>query len=350
MRSKNVPLASAIALLGGTAFTVTKPALTFQMKALGASALLVGFLTSAYFLSRSLGSLIAVKAYKRFRLVSLLFLAASAISLLYEGADPLKATILRFLHGLVLGAAWTEIQMLVSVSTRYVATAFSIYFLFGSLALPLGNFLYATFPKGAFKLSALLFLLVSLLCLLLEPKEGKRGKNKGKAILLFLVFILLFRIASSFPNTDVVYLYLNEFFKMRETQTSLIVGLASLIGLPLSLILSYISDTVGDKPSFIVIVILTVFGMLMVNTPFVVLGLALMMVSAKIFVPISRRIAVKEAGKEGVGYLNFFNSLGMVISGILYGYALDTNLIVPILDLLAIAVAILSLKILKSLS
>ncbi len=258
---------------------------------------------------------------------------------LYAFAESIAAVLaLRFLQGAALGYAWTIVQVIVGASAppRIRGTVYAFYFGIGAVAFPIANAVYALLAYQPIAiplaLSAALFIAVAVIVAFLERVEPPRpgGERGGGGVLPVMLALALFlfslRLGSAFTMSDVVYVYLKEFYGLSKSFTALILALASAIGIAVSIALNALADRVSERLAAALIGVAASLGLILfstVNVALTCIGIVLLVASARSLTPLSRRIAITRAQSEGVGYISAVGNVGVLASSLALGAACD---------------------------
>jgi len=351
-----------LAFAGTVAFRVSIPAVAFYTRGvLEASALGVGMLTSALFAARAIfavvsGGLADKYGYRVLYYSAAAFLLNAAVVNLYAVATSLPEVLaIRFAQGVLNGIAWVPVQVvlgrLVPESVR--GRVYSVYFALGSLGGMAGNAIYAgladapitavlAVSAASFAASSALVLAtaVSVRGLELRPVRGGTKREIGGGVgeaglavgLLGVVPLVIIVLGSSMFNSvirgDLIYMYMNEVFELSKEVVAGYVALSSLIALPMSYLLSWVSDRVDDATSLKISLGLVLAGALLVGSTWrelALIGLAMAYGGFSGVVPVTRRVAVTKfrLGGTAIGLVNASGNIGNVVGAALAGYLYD---------------------------
>jgi len=351
-----------LAFAGTVAFRVSIPAVAFYTRGvLEASALGVGMLTSAFFAARAIfavvsGGLADKYGYRVLYYSAAAFLLNAAVVNLYAVATSLPEVLaIRFAQGVLNGIAWVPVQVvlgrLVPESVR--GRVYSVYFALGSLGGMAGNAIYAgladapitavlAVSAASFAASSALVLAtaVSVRGLELRPVRGGTKREIGEGVgeaglavgLLGVVPLVIIVLGSSMFNSvirgDLIYMYMNEVFELSKEVVAGYVALSSLIALPMSYLLSWVSDRVDDATSLKISLGLVLAGALLVGSTWrelALIGLAMAYGGFSGVVPVTRRVAVTKfrLGGTAIGLVNASGNIGNVVGAALAGYLYD---------------------------
>ena len=351
-----------LAFAGTVAFRVSIPAVAFYTRGvLEASALGVGMLTSAFFAARAIfavvsGGLADKYGYRVLYYSAAAFLLNAAVVNLYAVATSLPEVLaIRFAQGVLNGIAWVPVQVvlgrLVPESVR--GRVYSVYFALGSLGGMAGNAIYAGLADApitavlavsatSFAASSALVLAtaVSVRGLELRPVRGGTKREIGEGVgeaglavgLLGVVPLVIIVLGSSMFNSvirgDLIYMYMNEVFELSKEVVAGYVALSSLIALPMSYLLSWVSDRVDDATSLKISLGLVLAGALLVGSTWrelALIGLAMAYGGFSGVVPVTRRVAVTKfrLGGTAIGLVNASGNIGNVVGAALAGYLYD---------------------------
>ncbi|MCD6084249.1 MAG: MFS transporter [Desulfurococcales archaeon] len=351
-----------LAFAGTVAFRVSIPAVAFYTRGvLEASALGVGMLTSAFFAARAIfavvsGGLADKYGYRVLYYSAAAFLLNAAVVNLYAVATSLPEVLaIRFAQGVLNGIAWVPVQVvlgrLVPESVR--GRVYSVYFALGSLGGMAGNAIYAgladapitavlAVSAASFAASSALVLAtaVSVRGLELRPVRGGTKREIGGGVgeaglavgLLGVVPLVIIVLGSSMFNSvirgDLIYMYMNEVFELSKEVVAGYVALSSLIALPMSYLLSWVSDRVDDATSLKISLGLVLAGALLVGSTWrelALIGLAMAYGGFSGVVPVTRRVAVTKfrLGGTAIGLVNASGNIGNVVGAALAGYLYD---------------------------
>ena len=355
-----VGLMIVLAFVGTVAFRVSIPAVAFYTRSvLEASALGVGLLTSAFFAARAIfavvsGGLADKYGYRVLYLSAAAFLLNAAIVNLYAATTSLPEVLLiRFMQGVFNGIAWVPVQAVLGrLTSRSVrGRVYSIYFALGSLGGMTGNAIYAELAEApitaVLTISAISFAASTALVLataalvrgldLVEARGGKKGGAGGggaevAAGLLGVVPLVIIVLGSSMFNSiirgDLIYVYMNEVFQLPRDAVAGYIALSSLIALPVSYLLSWVSDRVSDAASLRISLGLVLAGALLVGSTWrelALVGLAMAYGGFSGVVPVTRRVAITRyrLGGTALGLVNASGNVGNVVGAAVAGYLYD---------------------------
>jgi len=381
-----VGLMVALAFVGTVAFRVSIPAVAFYTRSvLEASALSVGLLTSAFFAARAIfavvsGGLADKYGHRVLYFSAAAFLLNAAIVNLYAAANTLPEVLLiRFMQGVFNGIAWVPVQAVLGrLAPKSVrGRVYSIYFALGSLGGMAGNAIYAelaeapitavlTVSAASFAVSSALVLATAALVRGLELGEAGGGRKGGAsegdasvaAGLLGVMPLVIIVLGSSMFNSairgDLIYVYMSEIFQLSRDAVAGYVALSSLIALPMSYLLSWVSDRVSDAASLRISLGLVFAGALLVGSTWkelALVGLAMAYGGFSGVVPVTRRVAITRyrLGGTALGLVNAFGNVGNVVGAALAGYLYDIvgavvvcGVTLPILIMASLVVASLT--------
>ncbi len=355
-----VGLMIVLAFVGTVAFRVSIPAVAFYTRSvLEASALGVGLLTSAFFAARAIfavvsGGLADKYGYRVLYLSATAFLLNAAIVNLYAAATSLPEVLLiRFMQGVFNGIAWVPVQAVLGRLTpkSVRGRVYSIYFALGSLGGMAGNAIYAELAEApitiVLTISAILFAASTALVLataalvrgldLVEARDSKKGGAGGGGAevatgLLGVVPLVIIVLGSSMFNSvirgDLIYVYMNEVFQLPRDVVAGYIALSSLIALPVSYLLSWVSDRVSDAASLRISLGLVLAGALLVGSTWrelALVGLAMAYGGFSGVVPVTRRVAITRyrLGGTALGLVNASGNVGNVVGAAVAGYLYD---------------------------
>ena len=259
------------AYTGTFAFKLSMPAVAFYAKnILEASMLGIGMLTSSFFIARATIAILAGALTDKIK-TKILFLSATGFILnafvveLYPYIASLPWLLfLRFLQGVLNGFAWVPIQAVLGllVEKNIRGRVYSVYFILGTLGSFTGNTVYSFLTSKPLSyilgISSTLFLVSGLQVLgsklllrgktvLVASSDIKRNTVKkglaGGISTVFLVLPLLLIVFTSnmfgsFLKGDLIYVYLYVFQGFSESSAPMIVGIASLLVLPINYVMS----------------------------------------------------------------------------------------------------------------
>ncbi len=334
-----------VGFLGTLGYRLSVPVVAFFVRdLLEASALIIGGLSTAYFVGRALFATIAGKSIsrmQRFTLLPVTGLVLNSILVLSYGfiSAPWQALLIRFGQGVAAGLLWIPLQYLVAayVPVEWRGRAYSIYFSLGGLGVFAANALYALLVGlGDWPILVLASLILAScipLVLVLPPartealveKHSSRASSGG-----VLSGIVWFTILSGFSlnfvlsiaGGDIPYIFINEIVGLSKPNTALLLSAVSILGMLIGFIASWIADRYSDRIVLLVLVSLIPLSLLLIAllTPLtVLLGFVLLRVIRSTFTPVSRRILSiyhREPG-AAIGYINTASNIG-VASGSLY--------------------------------
>ncbi len=344
----------AVGFLGTLGYRLSVPVVAFFVRdLLEASALIIGGLSTAYFVGRALFAVIAGKSISRmhnFILLPVIGLALnSTLVLSYGFIDASwQALLIRFGQGVAAGLLWIPMQYLVAayVPVEWRGRAYSVYFSMGGLGVFAANALYAFLIEwGDWPILVLASLIIAScipLVLVLPPTKTKETVEKrvsgnnasGKKIAWH--GIVWFTILSGFSlnfvlsiaGGDLPYIFINEIVGLSKSDTALLLGAVSILGMIIGFGASWMADRYSDRKVLLTLVLLIPLSLVFIAllTPLtVLLGFVLIRVIRSTFTPVSRRILSiyhREPG-AAIGYINTASNIG-VASGSLYtGYFYD---------------------------
>ncbi len=340
---RNVWLALAAAFIGVFAFRLSVPVVAFYTRmVLEASAISMGALMAVFFAARTPASILAGKVYRgglSVALASLCLGLAGVVTLLYALAGSVGfVLILRLLQGLLMGFAWTVVQIVLgaSVPRRVRGTVYAVYFASGVVAFSAANAVYALMaqcqPIVVLGVSFIGFLACSLLVAGMEaPVLGGRGGGGGRGraarialgvIVAVSVFVFFTRLCTAFVVSDVTYVYLKEVYGLSRASVAELFAAASAIEIPVSIALSLFADRVSDRVAVLLIGLLTSAGLVAFASPnFLVscCGLFLLVAGSWSLTPLSRKLALTYKQAEGIGYVSAVRSVGIMLSSLAAG-------------------------------
>jgi len=377
-----------LAFVGTVAFRVSIPAVAFYTRSvLEASALGVGLLTSAFFAARAIfavvsGGLADKYGYRVLYFSAAAFLLNAAIVNLYAATTSLPGVLLiRFMQGAFNGIAWVPVQAVLGrlVPKPVRGRVYSIYFALGSLGGMAGNAIYAELAEApiaavltvsaiSFAASSALVLATAALVRGLELgllRGGARrggGRDSGGAAvaagLLGVVPLVIIVLGSSMFNSvirgDLIYVYMNEVFQLPGEVVARYIALSSLIALPVSYLLSWVSDRVSDAASLRISLGLAFVGALLIGSTWrelALVGLAMAYGGFSGVVPVTRRVAITKyrLGGTALGLVNAFGNVGNVVGAALAGYLYDIVGVVVVSGV-ALPILIMTLPVIASLA
>ncbi len=341
-----------IGFLGTLGYRLSVPVVAFFVRdLLEASALIIGGLSTAYFVGRALFAAIAGKSIGRMRNFILLpatGLALNSLLVLSYGfiSASWQALLIRFGQGVAAGLLWIPLQYLVAayVPVEWRGRAYSVYFSMGGLGVFAANALYAFLVGwGDWPILVLASLILAScipLVLVLPPArtenlvEKHGGKASGRRVTW--TGIVWFTILSGFSlnfvlsiaGGDLPYIFINEIVGLSKPDTALLLSAVSILGMIVGFGASWIADRYSDRKVLLTLVLLIPLSLVFIAllTPLtVLLGFVLLRVIRSTFTPVSRRILSVYHREPGaaIGYINTASNIG-VASGSLYtGYFYD---------------------------
>lgn len=352
-----IVLVFTLSFIGSMAFRVSVPAVSFYTrKILEASALSVGLLTSSFFAARATFSIItgglADKFERKIVYAAILgfFLNSLAVQLYVVVTSIPGILIVRFLQGMLNGVAWVSIQFILgkSISEAVRGRVYAVYFSIGSLGVVMGNLLYSTLSEypivHVLNVSSILYIASSILSLTIlfllrkvkvysskNREINNRGESRRADIIRavpLMAIVLGVTFFSSMVRGDLIYIYINEAFKVTEAATAQVIAISSFIALVGGYILSWVSDSFGDTLALkIALIVGAIGGVLMGARIYVlaVLGLTLFYIANSGVIPISRRISIThyKLGGTTLGLVNASGNIGAVIGASIIGYLYD---------------------------
>ena len=357
-----------LAFVGTVAFRVSIPAVAYYTRdILESTALGVGLLTSAFFGARALSAIVSGRLCDKYiskvlYLSSLSFALNALVVNFYPYAQSLiHVVIIRLTQGLLNGIAWVPIQVVLgkSVPTSIRGRIYSIYFTLGSLGGMAGNAIYSLMVNEplvkVIHVSSLFFSFSSLITLItamlkrsslhkdadIRTSLSSRKHVESVAVkvgLIGLVPILIIVLGSSLFNSvirgDLIYIYMNEVVNLSKGVVAQYIAIAVLASLPMSYLLSWVSDKVSDVASLRLSMIMAFLGALVLVTPhkeLVLIGLLLTYSGFSGIVPVARRVAISKfrLGGTALGIVNAVGNVGNVIgsalAGLIYDYLLSIH-------------------------
>ena len=348
-----------VAFLGTLAFRLSLPAVAFYTRlSLHASAFGVGLLTSVFFLARAFTAIYSGGLADRFK-TKVLYISASAFLLnsiatySYSYARILPHVLLiRFIQGVLNGFGWVPIQVMVGLLVRknIRGRIYSIYFISGSIGIIAGNLTYSILAyqplNSILIIASIVFLITSLTIfavafrikgveLYTYERRKSSVKQSGRMsirdvfrIEIIILFLIVLCVGSfnSIARGDLIYIYMKEFFNLSKSLVAGYIALASLFGLAVGYLLSWLSDRYDEYTSLIIALLIYVLGALLLGVIIrytAILSLALVYAGSSSIIPIVRKIGVSQRhGGTVIGFINasanIGNVLGSAIAGELY--------------------------------
>jgi len=223
-----------------------------------------------------------------------------------------------------------------------------------------------TVSAASFAVSSALVLATAALVRGLELGEAGGGRKGGAsegdasvaAGLLGVMPLVIIVLGSSMFNSairgDLIYVYMSEIFQLSRDAVAGYVALSSLIALPMSYLLSWVSDRVSDAASLRISLGLVFAGALLVGSTWkelALVGLAMAYGGFSGVVPVTRRVAITRyrLGGTALGLVNAFGNVGNVVGAALAGYLYDIvgavvvcGVTLPILIMASLVVASLT--------
>ncbi|MCD6503327.1 MAG: hypothetical protein DRN30_02485 [Thermoplasmata archaeon] len=349
-----------VSFLGTAAFRISVPAVAFYTRqVLEASALGVGLLTSSFFAGRALFAVVAGGLADKYRdkiayMAAICFSLNAVVVYLYGLVNDIVSVILiRALQGALNGIAWVSVQVILGSSVSYSirGRVYAIYFALGTLGNVAANKLYSSLSNKPLSsilvISSILFLATAILILVIgillpaslysiKHKSGKESNVseenehiKASIVIAIPVILIVLGVSmfSSIVRGDLVYIYMNEAFKLSRGDTADIIAFASLIALVGGYILSWISDKVNDTLALRIAISIGFLGSILVSIRAligVITGLVLYYIANSAIISISRRIAIThyKLGGTVMGLINAAGNIGSVtgssIAGLIY--------------------------------
>ena len=375
------------AYTGTFAFKLSMPAVAFYAKnILEASMLGIGMLTSSFFIARATTAILAGALTDKIK-TKILFLSATGFILnafvveLYPYIASLPWLLfLRFLQGVLNGFAWVPIQAVLGllVEKNIRGRVYSVYFILGTLGSFTGNTVYSFLTSKPLSyilgISSTLFLVSGLQVLgsklllrektvLVASSDIKRNTVKkglaGGISTVFLVLPLLLIVFTSsmfgsFLKGDLIYVYLYVFQGFSESSAPMIVGIASLLVLPINYVMSWFSDRRDSYLALRISILTGVIGgiLLALRNDFIaVLGLLMALAGSSSTIPITRKLAVsiKSRAGTGIGLLNTTGNLGSMLGSAVAGYVLDSLGNMYLMGLINVAMIVIVLPMIVAL-
>ncbi len=341
-----------LAFTGTYAFRITSPVLAFYLREeLQASLLGVSLLTIGYRFGRGVASYLVGRFGRgRARLIlpSSILLNVPVVLAYYMAREWYLVAVLRVLQGVLAGFLWPLAQavLVTSVSREVRGRFMSTYYFIGSIALPAGNFTYATFLyklplHSVMWISAAVFIASAVIAYLsaslIEGVEEPRGRGeeevpKSRAwggLREGPVFLSGFAIngISSMYGAELTYVYIREAFSVSRETTSAFMGFVDLIALVAQLMSGFVVDKLGAKLVIKSSVALSVVGtvsMLFKELHLTLLGLSLIAVGLNTFMPSSRAyLSFSKNPTASIGTLNMASNMGTVAGQLTIGGTYD---------------------------
>ena len=140
-----------VSFSGTLAFRLSIPVVAYHVREeLGASALIVGLITTAYFIMRAFSASISGEVIARlrdYRRISFMgFLVSALVVLAYAYSYSwVVVVVLRLIQGFLAGLMWIPLQYAVSVYSResWRGRAYAFYLLVGAIGVQVANVVYA---------------------------------------------------------------------------------------------------------------------------------------------------------------------------------------------------------------
>jgi len=365
---RNVWLALAAAFMGVFAFRLSIPVVAFYTRfVLEASAISIGALMAVFFAARTPASIVAGRVYRdkgSIVAASICLILSGVVTLCYAWAGSVVFVLfLRFLQGLLLGFAWTIVQIVLgaSVPRRIRGTVYAVYFASGVVAFSIANAVYAALafltPVMILSISLVGFTVCGILVALMDaPRVVMRraSRDARAARLAFGVlaatvfFVFMMGLCTAFVLSDITYVYLKETYGLSKAAVARLFALASAIAIPASILLNLFADRVSDKLAVILTGMFAMLGLLAFSSPdFIVscCGLFLLIMGGNCLTPLSRKLALTYRQAEGVGYVSAARSLGVMLSSLTAGLvyqSVKTHVLNMILLSVPAAIAIMA--------
>ncbi|ASJ09900.1 MFS transporter [Thermococcus sp. P6] len=335
------------AFTGTVAFRLATPAVAFYTRdILKASMLSVSIVSMSFVIARALSSLfggLILERGKKFVYIGSLAMMGNALTVqLY----PLTSTWVqvagvKLLNGFLNGLSWPMAQFVIAVATpkEMRARVTAVYFLFGSVASLLGNYVYAfTVDLGLTAqmwISSIFFLLtgavMALAYLLLHDRiVPRREKTHGKEAPALdpgkiLIMASLMAMIVAFTSGEITYVYVSEALGMEKSTTAALIGWAGFLAAILSYPISWMADVGNERRTVILTSTMAAASPLLAaikTTPTVFLGIFLALFAFQSFRPISRKVlSAYHRSSLAIGGINAVQNLSTFLGGMLFGFA-----------------------------
>lgn len=357
-RNRNTAILIFIAFTGTMGFGIISPVLPLYVRSMGATGVMVGFVSSVFMLSRALTSLFSENLLKKIKITR-----GNSIKIFFPFMAILPATytlipvyayilILRFIHGLVNGIVWPSAQYLTIKSSKKgkEARTMSLYYIFGNVGSFLSKLLLPVFillMSDYMHISEnqqypFLFIIASIFMTLpvifsfflttkkqiyVTPKPV--NKNKIAVSTVILLFAALLGGAILTTSNSILILYLKEHFGSTLKDISLILFVTNIISFPFIYLISHIVDRGNERFILPVIFTLTFIATIILsfawNIGSVIVSLTLMYVGLKSFRPVLRVLINRdnENFNSLIGYINAIENTGSIIGPIIAGFIYD---------------------------
>ncbi len=346
-RLLGIALLTASAFTGTLAFRLATPAIAFYTKdVLGASMLYISIVSMSFVLSRSLFSLIgtlSLEKKKWLMYMGVVTMMGNAVAVHFYPLTNTWVQVagLKAINGALNGISWPIAQFVIAGATpkKIRARITSIYFLSGSVAALLGNYIYAytiklgmDFQMGvssAFFMVTGILMLGSYMILYSSVEPRKKGKSETSERKIEMRRILgiasLMAIISAFTTGEITYVYVAEALSISRSETAVILGWTGFT----AAVLSYAASWLADVWSEVNIVKMTSIMMALapliaaVKTgPTVVTGVFLARLASQSFRPVSRKLLVGyRRSSLAIGGVNSVQNISTFVGGILFGTA-----------------------------
>jgi len=318
----------------------------YARSALGASALAVGGLTSAFYLLRAGASVASgfasATASRASRLAAAAFAGhVAVVAYLASGPGYLGLLAVRGLQGFMNGLAWTAAQVMLasSVPPGYRGRAFAVYGIAGSLGALAGDLLYASLGTRCLAVSAAAFASASAISLAL-PRLAPRGPGAGGApvaggagaravrggrcvLAALLLAVSSVAYASVMGVGDIAYVYYREILGITRAETATLRGAAGFAGTLAGYLLGWLADRGAPAAALGLAYLAAYAGILSASVrsrALAALGIALITAAGRAALPTARKLASEQPrGHVYLGLLGAATNLASAAGGVAYG-------------------------------
>ncbi|NPA47630.1 MAG: MFS transporter [Thermococci archaeon] len=345
-RLTGIVLLTASAFTGTLAFRLATPAIAFYTKdVLRASMLYISIVSMSFVLSRALFSIIGTLSLERRKGLIYLGVAtmmgnALAVHFYPFTTSWVQVAGIKAINGALNGISWPIAQFVIAAATpkRIRARVTSLYFLAGSVAALLGNYVYAyTIKLGMsfqMNVSSAFFIATGLLMLLayralygvIEPKKSERKvQTPAVSARRILTMASLMAVIAAFTAGEITYVYVSEALGISRAETAVILGWTGFTAALLSYAMSWAADVWSDVRVIRITATLMALAPALAAIkmgPTVIVGIFLARFASQSFRPISRKLLVGyRRSSLAVGGINSIQNVSTFVGGITFGLA-----------------------------
>ncbi|NJE42724.1 MFS transporter [Thermococcus sp. GR6] len=335
------------AFTGTIAFRLATPAIAFYTRnILQASMLSVSIVSMSFVLARAFSSVLGGLALERGR--KLVYIGALAMmgNALAVHLYPITSTWvqvagIKLLNGFLNGLSWPMAQFVIAVTTpnEIRARVTSIYFLFGSIASLLGNYVYAYTINlglsGQMWIASAFFVFTGVIMVLayfllygwIVPKRKKTpdGEKPSLNPKRILIIASLMAIIVAFTSGEITYIYVSEALGMDKARTAMLIGWAGFLSALLSYVISWLADVRSERRMVVLTSVMAAISPILAavkTAPTVFLGIFMALLAFQSFRPISRKVlASYYRSSLAIGGVNGIQNLSTFAGGMLFGLA-----------------------------